>query len=367
MSGKRTVLTYVLSITSIFCLILYVMVMNKDILHFLSRIWLSNGLPLFRSEDYNLNDWNCSENYTLTQANMFQQLFSKDNGWSACYADDYFVKLHLADLRLPRRQYRLFFDIGANKGYNIASWLSTCMPETGFNQKNLYDYLSRVLKIDECGACLDCKDKTQCTLQENDYVDTKVEIYAFEPMESTYQALLQMRTWFNISRLHIYQLAISNSTGRANISKCPVGAETCGLISVGRPVANEPTFETQTITLDDFVEQNKIKRTIDLLKIDTEGADPLVLQGANKLLSQGQIRMFIFENHGIGAWVTISLLDVIESLNNKGYICYMLGKTGIARLTDCWSSVFDVKSWSNVLCVYRREKHLRRFIEQILI
>jgi hypothetical protein len=151
------------------------------------------------------------------------------------------------------------------------------------------------------------------------------------------------------------------------MSKCPLGGEGCGLMSVGRVVPNETTFETQTMTLDDFVKQKKIKQKIDLLKIDAEGADPLVLQGANKLLSQGQIRMLIFENHEIGAWKTTSLLQVIESLNNKGYICYMLGKTGTARLTDCWSSVFDVKFWSNVLCVHRREKSLRLFLDELLI
>jgi hypothetical protein len=121
------------------------------------------------------------------------------------------------------------------------------------------------------------------------------------------------------------------------------------------------------MTLDDFVEQKQIKQKIDLLKIDTEGADPLVLQGANKLLSQEKIRILIFENHGIGAWKTTSLLRVIESLSNKGFICYMLGKTGMARLTDCWSSVYDVKYWSNVLCVHRREKRLRCLLNQLLI
>jgi hypothetical protein len=135
----------------------------------------------------------------------------------------------------------------------------------------------------------------------------------------------------------------------------------------GRDGPNERPFKTKTITLDDFVEQNKIKQQIDLLKIDTEGADPLVLQGAKKLFSQEQIRMIIFENHRVGAWETTSLLEVIESLNSYGLTCYMIGKTGIARLTNCWSPLFDVKKWSNILCVHRREERLQRFLEQLCI
>jgi hypothetical protein len=134
--------------------------------------------------------------------------------------------------------------------------------------------------------------------------------------------------------------------------------------------ADEPHdgyLKVEMMTLDDLVEKKKIKQKIDLLKIDTEGADPLALQGANKLLSGGQIRMLIFENHNIGAWQHTSLLNVIESLNNKSFICNLIGKTGMVRLTDCWSPVYDFRSWSNVLCVHRHEKHLQYFIDQLFI
>ncbi|CAF1377641.1 unnamed protein product [Adineta ricciae] len=59
---------------------------------------------------------------------------------------------------------------------------------------------------------------------------------------------------------------------------------------------------------------------------------------------------------------------IYQTLTSKeGFICYMLGKTGLARLTNCWSTVFEVKSWSNVLCVHREEEHLRRFLDRLLI
>jgi FkbM family methyltransferase len=329
-------------------------------------MWSRKVLQSFLSQSYQDN-WKCSENDVLTQANTFQRLLAKVPDWSSCYGNAYLAKLYLADLNVPDRQNKLFFDVGANKGYSIASWVSTWMPETGVSPKTLHHYLSHVLKIGDCGVCSDCTEEMHNNLKSKDLLRTTLEIHAFEPMKSTYQALLQVHTWMNVSTLHIYQLAISNTTGTANLSKCSVGGEGCGLMSVGRDIPNEAVFSSQTITLDDFVEQKKIRQKIDLLKIDAEGADPLVLQGAKKLFSQENVRMLIFENHGIGAWKTTSLLSVIESLNREGFICHMLGKTGMARITDCWSPVFDVRQWSNVLCVHRREKRLRRSLNQLLI
>ena len=125
--------------------------------------------------------------------------------------------------------------------------------------------------------------------------------------------------------------------------------------------------EVQTTTLDDFVKQKKINQKIDFLKIDAEGADPLVLLGAENLLAQEKIRMLMFEKHYIGAWQTTSLFKVINSLSSKGLICYIVGKTGIVRLTDCWSPVYEVVNWGNILCVHRKEMRLRRFLDQLLI
>ncbi|UJR12601.1 hypothetical protein I4U23_016776 [Adineta vaga] len=313
------------------------------------------------------NEMICSLTSILTQANKFQEVLSKDNLWSSCYGNDYLSMMYLADLHESPQQNKLFFDIGANKGYTIVSWLSMWMPEKDINPKSLYRYLSQVLKINDCGVCSDCNETILNTVQINNPMDTILKIHAFEPMKSTYQILDQACAWMNLSTLHVHRLAISNTTGTANMKKCPAGGEACGLMTRDDTASNDNIFQTPTMTLDDFVEQKNIQQKIDLLKIDTEGADPLVLQGAKKLFSKKQIRLLIFENHGVGTWKTTSLLTVIEFLSKEGFICYMLGKTGLARLTNCWSPVFEIKRWSNVLCVHREEKHLRLFLDRLLI
>jgi FkbM family methyltransferase len=53
-------------------------------------------------------------------------------------------------------------------------------------------------------------------------------------------------------------------------------------------------YSVSTITLDNFVKKNKIK-SIDLLKIDIEGSEHLMLQGAKKTLRNNKIKTILIE------------------------------------------------------------------------
>ena len=53
-------------------------------------------------------------------------------------------------------------------------------------------------------------------------------------------------------------------------------------------------YTVPTITLDSFVKKNKIK-SIDLLKVDIEGSEHLMLQGARKTLKKNKIKTILIE------------------------------------------------------------------------
>ena len=53
-------------------------------------------------------------------------------------------------------------------------------------------------------------------------------------------------------------------------------------------------YTVPTITLDSFVKKNKIK-SIDLLKVDIEGSEHLMLQGARKTLKKNKIKSILIE------------------------------------------------------------------------
>lgn len=73
------------------------------------------------------------------------------------------------------------------------------------------------------------------------------------------------------------------------------------------------------VTVDDFCEMHKVNE-IDLLKIDTEGADFLVLKGAQNMLQKGGVALVYLEvflkplmsNQG-------SLVDVLQFMDDLGY------------------------------------------------
>ena len=87
-----------------------------------------------------------------------------------------------------------------------------------------------------------------------------------------------------------------------------------------------------------------------LLKVDTEGFDPLVLSGARGLLSRGVPDLLLFEYHGKGAWLDTSLRVVALDLAASGYACYFDGDPVLTRVTGCWHDALEVRDWSNVVC-----------------
>jgi FkbM family methyltransferase len=103
-------------------------------------------------------------------------------------------------------------------------------------------------------------------------------VYAFEPVPHTF-ARLQRNVILNASPTNLLpsQLALSHSTGVAQIHVPSAFAEDASLLSQYRPGAQAITV--QTAALDSIVDQLHIDR-VDLLKIDTEGTDHWVLQGA---------------------------------------------------------------------------------------
>lgn len=85
----------------------------------------------------------------------------------------------------------------------------------------------------------------------------------------------------------------------------------------------EATYSVPLMTLDEFATQRQITR-IDLLKIDAEGFDLNVLEGAEKLLRQQQIDLFVFEY--ADGWINNRrfLKEASDYLSDKPYHLFRL-------------------------------------------
>ena len=71
---------------------------------------------------------------------------------------------------------------------------------------------------------------------------------------------------------------------------------------------NSSSIEVEVDTLDNYADKNNISK-IDVLKIDTEGADTWVLYGAEKLLKEKKIAHIFFEHN----FTRMKLLNITES------------------------------------------------------
>ena len=121
-------------------------------------------------------------------------------------------------------------------------------------------------------------------------------ILAFEPVFESFGHLKSNSR--NIRRILPIHCALGNHNG---ISQCSIHADSRNNTLVAgledefhsSPSGNQ---DVQVVTLDTFVSEQGVG-SIDLLKIDTEGYDLAVLQGASETLRRKEIKFVYFEFH----------------------------------------------------------------------
>lgn len=99
-------------------------------------------------------------------------------------------------------------------------------------------------------------------------VDGAVNVYAYEPVRSTYE-LLQSNIAINgIKNVKSFNYGVSNLMGKSLINVSPAS----GLSSLFSGSRSKKTEEIRLVTIDKIFRENNIKKC-DLLKVDCEGAE----------------------------------------------------------------------------------------------
>lgn len=114
-----------------------------------------------------------------------------------------------------------------------------------------------------------------------------------------------------------------------------------GLMDTGRSGLTK-TIKVTMNTLDDWWEKMG-KPEIDVVKIDTEGAELWVLNGSSNLLAMnGPVLFLEINNKNLDAY-PYTALDIIEFLNSKGYKTETLGGTPVngSNLDECLNITQD--------------------------
>ncbi len=140
------------------------------------------------------------------------------------------------------------------------------------------------------------------------------EIFSFEPFGESFSKLLQ--TVQSDKRIHAVNCAVSNIDGQCEFNANKY-AGTNSLLKTDEQgdvtwgIGLMDTLEkirVQSTTLDKFVEQHNLD-CIDILKMDVQGAEPLVLQGARKSIKSGKVKLVFSEIITMPTYVNQKHLD----------------------------------------------------------
>jgi FkbM family methyltransferase len=164
----------------------------------------------------------------------------------------------------------------------------------------------------------------------SEYLDLFPEAvcYALEPHPPSFRALTDRLGTHPRARLH--RLALGDVSSRATLHAFPTAATNSLLVPVsdvatvvgpGHMDSFEPV-EVDVTTLDVFAEQEGIAR-IDVLKLDVQGAEVLVLQGADRLLRARAIDLVVTEVDFVQVYRGQAFYhDVAATLESVGYRLY---------------------------------------------
>lgn len=126
----------------------------------------------------------------------------------------------------------------------------------------------------------------------------EAKIYSFEPIPITFATLQEHCRSMN--GVNCFNIAFGERKETMAIRVLDDATSVMNSLSnefqdnLKKESSNFKEVSIEVETLDDFVSQHQIER-IDLLKIDTEGFEVSVLNGAEKLLSSGKVSAIICE------------------------------------------------------------------------
>lgn len=153
---------------------------------------------------------------------------------------------------------------------------------------------------------------------------------AFEPSAQCFKALSNTRA--DIRNLgQILDFAIGESDGKGTLFGLGNQAHSGAASLVTHPGIRGGHGEVKVSKLDTVIEEPSGKLSISLLKIDTEGYEAQVVEGAQKILLSGKVEIIVMEvspNFG-----SVEFLNTVDKLLGDKYFWFYLDERGKVRKT----------------------------------
>ena len=189
-------------------------------------------------------------------------------------------------------------------------------------------------------------------------VNKNIEVIAFEPNPGIRNSLSENIRLNHVERnIQILEFALSNFTGNANFSVPAFTGSGGGSLMNLHPEEGLPTeFSVSVEKLDNL--STKTSGT-DLVKIDVEGAEFQLLQGAIQTLKATRPTIVI---ELLRKWMNpfgTTPQDVIDLLSDLEYVCFAVGENSLQQVTKIDASTVETNF---IFCYKGNSRHLNMLI-----
>jgi FkbM family methyltransferase len=185
--------------------------------------------------------------------------------------------------------------------------LNSCRIASSYHEKNIQNHirLQRGVFID-VGAHIG-----KYTVPVARMLGNKGTVISVEPEPENFSILNKNLSLNNLDNVHPFQVACSQEDGETTLYVDKI-ATTLHSIHADETARDRRSIIVRTFTLDTIVRNLELAR-VDLIKIDTEGAELEVIQGSNHILQKYHPRI-VFE-----AWSRMYLDKIAGLLSPFGY------------------------------------------------
>jgi FkbM family methyltransferase len=168
-------------------------------------------------------------------------------------------------------------------------------------------------------------------------------ITSFEPNPEVFSLL--ERNWGCVSGITLNPIALTNFIGHASFYATRVPEVSSLLQPTERMIElssehkyDHETINVSTMTLDHYCQINNI-RNIDILKLDVQGSELNLLQGAEKLLQEGMITLIYSEVTFAETYINQTrFIDLVSYLNKFNYEIWDIGSFLYTRNGRLWAA-----------------------------
>ena len=174
------------------------------------------------------------------------------------------------------------------------------------------------------------------------------QVYAFEPDPESFELMTRSVKVNGYTNVKCFPAAVTNKTGRANFH---IDSEAWGN-SLSSENVSSPLrqLDVETVCLDELYAAGSLGDRIDLLKIDVQGAEELVLNGAERILTKCRPIILIEVEPQRLRNMGTDPADLLKSLErNYGYELRAIEDSAQSRLIDDIIEIAERESVINVV------------------